>query len=164
MKEMTMEAASKSTAPKKYLIPGLILVVVALLIGFFAYRGAQKSGAPAEPQETTIISQDELEADYGLQVQLVAVTAVGGLVDVRLQIVDAGKAKALLEDQANFPSLLVGDDVVLQVSGDIAEQGIQFENGKSIYVLYPNAQSTVKSGDPVILQFGDLQVEAIPAK
>jgi hypothetical protein len=164
MKEMTVEATSNRTATRKYLAPAVILVLVALSIaGFLVYRSAQTSKAPVETPKT-IISQDQLEAQYGLQVQLVAATAAGGLVDLRLKIVDAAKAKALLDDQANFPSLLAGDGVVLQISGDVAEQEIQFEDGKSIFVLYPNAQNVVKPGEPVAIQFGDLQLEAIPAK
>jgi hypothetical protein len=164
MKEMTVKAASNKTPSRKYLIPALILVVVALLVGgFVAFRGGQASKALVETPKT-VISQDQLEANYGLKVQLVGVTAAGGLVDVRFKIVDAEKAKALLDDQGNYPSLLVGDDVVLQVSPDAAEQDIQFENDKSIFVIYSNAQGVVKPGEPVVIQFGDLQIEAIQAQ
>ena len=58
----------------------------------------------------------------------------------------------------------MGDDVVLRTAEDVAKQEIQFENGKSIFVLYPNNQNVVKSGDPVTIVFGDLQVEAIEAQ
>ena len=165
MKEMTVKATSDGTPVRKHLAPVLILAVVALVIGgFVVFRSGQTSRAPLETAKRTVISQDQLAAEYGLHVQLVAVTAAGGLVDVRLKIVDADKAKALLDDHANFPSLLVGDDVVLQVSPDAAEQDIQFENDKSIFVIYPNSQGVVKAGEPVVLQFGDLQVEAIQAQ
>jgi len=165
MKEMTVKATSNRTPARKYLVPALILAVVAIVIGgFVVFRGGQASKAPVETPKKTIITQDQLAANYGLKLQLVGVTAAGGLVDVRLKILDADKAKALLEDQANYPSLLVGDDVVLQVSPDAAEQDIQFENDKSIFVIYPNAQGVVKPGEPVIIQFGDLQVEPIPAQ
>jgi hypothetical protein len=58
----------------------------------------------------------------------------------------------------------VGNDLVLRTSQDAAEQDIQFENGKTIFLLYPNAQNIVKPGDPVNIVLGDLQVEAIQAK
>jgi len=92
------------------------------------------------------------------------VTAAGGLIDLRLQIVDAEKAKSFLKDPINFPALRLEDDVFLRVSEDVAKQGIQYENGKSIFVLYPNAQNVIKSGDPVTIVFGDLQLEATQAK
>jgi hypothetical protein len=164
MKEMTVkEAGANLRPPSKFLISAIILVVM-LLVGFFAYRGAQKSVAPVDSPQLTTLSQSALEEDYGLRVQLVAVTAAGGLVDLRLQIADAEKAWAFLEDSANFPALRVGNDVDLRVSEDIAKQGIQFEDGKSIFVLYPNTQNVLKSGDPVNIVFGNLQVESLPAQ
>lgn len=163
MKEMTVKPTSGALPVNKFLIPAIILVVV-LLVGFLAYRRAQKPEAPVESHQITTISQDTLAGDYGLRVQLVAVTAAGGLIDLRLQIVDAEKAKSFLKDPINFPALRLEDDVFLRVSEDVAKQGIQYENGKSIFLLYPNAQNVVKPGDPVTIVFGDLQVEAIKAQ
>jgi len=162
MKEMTAHATGDNTFLNKYLVPVLIGVVL-LLVGFLAYRGAQKPEASAGSPVITTLSQSALEEQVGLRVQLVAVTAVGGLVDLRLQIVDAEKAQAFLGDPVNFPALRAGNDVVLRTSDDGAEQDIQYENGKSIFFLFPNAQNAVKPGDPVTLVFGDLQVEPIPA-
>ena len=84
--------------------------------------------------------------------------------DLRLSILDGGKAKALLADQTNFPALLVGSGVVLRASQDLASQPINFDTDSHIFVLYPNSQSVVKPGDPVTIVFGDLQVEAIQTR
>ena len=147
---------------KSIVIAGFLVILAVLgIYGFITLRGGQT--APLQPKLVPI-TQSKLEEDYGLRVQLVAVTAAGGLVDVRMQIVDAEKVKAFLDDSTNFPTLHVGNDVVLQASEDVAKQGIQYENGKSIFLLYPNAQNVVKPGDPVTIVFGDLQVEAIKAQ
>jgi hypothetical protein len=140
----------------------LVLLIVLGLYGYNAFR-AFRTSSPQSGGVSTI-AQSALEENYGLRVQLVAVTAAGGLVDLRLQIVDAEKAKAFLADRTNFPTLRVGDSVVLRTSEDVATQEIQFENGKSIFVLFPNAGNTLKPGDPVNIVFGDLQLEAIQAK
>ena len=163
MKEITAKPASDNLLPHKFLISALILVAV-LLIGFLAYRGLQKPASPARSPQMTTLSQDALEENYGLRVQLLAVTAAGGLVDLRLQIADAEKAQAFLDDAANFPALRAGTDTVLRTAEDAAMQDIQFENGKSIFVLYPNTGNIIKSGDPVNIVLGDLQVEAITAQ
>ena len=110
------------------------------------------------------ITQATLEQKYGLHVQLVATTAAGGLIDVRLKIIDPQKARMLLGDQANFPALLVGNGVVIRVAEDIASQPIKFEKDAGIYVLYPNAGNLVQPGSAVTITFGELQVEPIPAK
>jgi len=146
----------------KYLLLAIILVIL-LALGLYSYNAFR---AASQPQQagTVTITQGVLEENYGLRVQLVAVTAAGGLVDLRLQIVDAEKAKALLEDSANLPALRVGDGVILRTSEAAAKQDIQFENGKSIFVMYPNSGDALKPGDPVNIIFGDLQLEAIQSK
>ena len=110
------------------------------------------------------ITQSALEENYGLRVQLIAVTAAGGLVDLRLQIVDAEKAKAFLDDRANFPTLRLENDVVLRSAEDIATQEIQFEEGQMIFILFPNAGNSLRPGDAVNIVLGNLQVEPIKAK
>mgnify|MGYP001339499088 CR=1 FL=1 len=147
---------------KPILVAGILVILVALIIyGLTTFRGGQT--APPPPPITTI-TQSELAEKYGLSVQLVAVTAAGGLIDVRLQIINSAKAKAFLSDQANFPTLHVGNDVVLRASEDIAAQTIEYKNGSSIFALYPNALDVVHTGDPVTIVFGDSQLEAIQAK
>jgi len=145
----------------KNLILAIILVIL-LALGLYGYNA---SGAfqPAHPG-TIKITQGALAEKYGLRVQLVAVTAAGGLVDLRLQIVDAEKAKAFLDDGANLPVLLVGDDVVLHTSEGAAAQDLQFEDGKSIFAMYPNTGNALKPGDQVQIIFGDVQLEPIQSK
>ena len=141
----------------------LILVILAA-IGLSVYSAYRAAQTQALPPLAAVISQQELGEKYGLGVNLVAVTAAGGMVDLRLRINDSEKAKALLDNQANFPVLRAGNGVLLQASQDIASQTIQYENGGVIFALYPNAQSAVKPGDPVSIVFGDVQVEAIQAR
>jgi apolipoprotein N-acyltransferase len=145
----------------KPLLAAIILVIL-LALGLYGYNAFR---AFQPPQAGTVtITQSALEEDYGLRVQLVAVTAAGGLVDLRLQIMDAEKAEAFLKDSANIPALRVGNDVVLRTSMDTAEQDIQFDDGKSIFVMFPNTENILKPGDPVNIIFGDLQLETIQSK
>jgi len=157
-KTKTMERRFSSNKP---LMLAIILIVL-LALGLYGYNAFRTFQAPQAGSVT--ITQNTLQENYGLRVQLVAVTAAGGLVDLRLQILDAEKAKAFLDDHANFPALRTGEDVILRTSEDAAAQDIQFENGKSIFVMYPNAGNTLKPGDPVNIIFGDLQLETIQSK
>jgi hypothetical protein len=151
----------RQLSSNKYLLLAIILVIV-LAVGFYGYNAFRAS--QSSHVGTTTITQSALEENYGLRVQLLAVTAAGGLVDLRFQIVDADKAQAFLDDPENIPALLVGEDVVLQTSLDAAQQDIQYENGKSIFVMYPNLGNVLNSGDPATIIFGDLQLETIQAK
>ena len=165
MKEMTGNAVTDRPRRKKYLILVIMALAVVFLIGFLAARGAQKSEAVVNPSGMTSLSQSVLEEKYGLHVNLVAVTAAGGLVDLRLKIVDGEKAKSLLQDPSHFPALWIADgDVALVVPEETRSQAIKFENDGNLFVMFPNARGMVKPGTPVIIRFGDTQVEPIPAK
>jgi hypothetical protein len=164
MKEMTANAVTDRPRQKKYLILAMALVVV-ILIGFLAVRGMQKSDVAVNLSGMTTLSQSMLEEKYGLHVNLVAVTAAGGLVDLRLKIVEGEKAKLLLQDPSHFPSLwIVNGDVTLVVPEETRSQAIKFENDGNLFVMFPNTRGLVKPGTPVIIRFGDTQVEPIPAK
>ena len=164
MKEMTANVATGRPHLTRYLILGIILAVV-ILIGFLAVRGTQKSDAVVNLSGMTTLSQSVLEEKYGLRVNLVAVTAAGGLVDLRLKIVEGEKAKLLLQDPSHFPSLWIANgDATLVVPEETRSQAIKFENGGNLFVMFPNARGMVKPGTPVIIRFGDTQVEPIPAK
>ena len=85
------------------------------------------------------MSASLLEERYGLRVNLIGVTAAGGLVDLRLKVLDAEKAKSLLKDAANFPKLTVtGSDVTLLAAEDSQAQAANLEDGRLLVILYPN--------------------------
>jgi hypothetical protein len=161
MIEAKTKSMRSSFSLNKYLLFAIIMVIL-LAFGFYDYNTSQRFNTPQAV--VTTITQSNLEKNYGLRVQLLAVTAAGGFVDLRLQIVDASKAQALLKDNANLPALKISDDVVLRTSEDAAEQDIQFENGKSIFVMYANSGNILKPGDPVNIIFGNLQLETINSK
>ena len=147
--------------PNKYILPVLVLIVL-LAAGFFFLKSTQQR--PSRPSET-FVSAQALEEQYGLRVNLVAVTAAGGMVDLRLKLIDGEKAKLLLQDKKNFPSLYVPDaDVTLQVPQETKDQEIEFKDDSSIFLMFPNAASVVKRGAPVTVKFGDITLETIEAK
>lgn len=162
MQSIKARAVPSQTRSNKLLILVVVFVVLGA-IGLVSYLAFNQTKLQSPPQAAQVVSVGKLGEQYGLGVNLIAVTAVGGMVDLRLEIIDAEKAKTFLEDKANFPKLQVEDNV-LQISEDIASQPIEFENGKSIFVLYPNAQNAVKPGDLVTILFGDIQTEAIQSK
>lgn len=147
----------------KFFMIALILVILAV-IGSGAYIAFKATQVQPLPQAERILSQQTLAEQYGLGVNLIAVTFAGGMLDLRLKIIDGEKAKVLLDDPLNFPVLRADNGVVLRTSEDIARQEIKFENGSNLFILYPNAQNVFKPGDPVTIVFGDIQVEPIPAK
>jgi hypothetical protein len=98
-----------------------------------------------------------LEEQYGVQVSLVAVTALNGIVDVRLKVLDVDRAKQLFK---NHGALLVGDTLILPPH----MHGHTLKQGKPYIVFYPNQQHLVQTGTRVSLVFGDMRSEPIAAQ
>jgi hypothetical protein len=151
----------RSRWPKVALLSSAIVAIFALLL---AYQSSANRSATAAPA-INAIPTSVLEERYGLRVNLIAVTAAGGLVDVRLKVLDAEKAKALLKIPQNFPALKVGSsDVMLTASEDSRAQVDSLKDGGLIMILFPNRGSAVNSGSAVNLTFGDMQLESIAAR
>jgi len=139
----------------------VVLVIIAIYINT-AYKASQPASLP---EGMVTISQRALEEQYGLRVNLVAITAAGGMVDLRLKILDGEKAQMLLQDNKNFPALYVGDgDITLNAPEDAKFQEIKFEDGGNLFLMFPNSGSAVRRGTAINVLFGDIALEPIPAK
>ena len=139
-----------------------IIVLIALAAGLFWYSARQ---TPAVLTPTAQISQSVLSEKYGLRVSLLAVTAAGGMVDVRLKVLDGEKAKLLLLDKQNFPVLTAGaNGARLNASDDSKAQEIKLDSDNNLFFIYPNAGNLVRTGTPVTILFGNTALEAIAAK
>jgi hypothetical protein len=104
-----------------------------------------------------------LETQAGVQIVHVGPTAAGGLVDVRLKVLDAAKASALLADPANTPSLVVADKPPLMASHH-ALKGARFSDGQVIFILLPNVRGAVQAGVPVTIAMGPVRLGPVTAQ
>ncbi len=159
MKTITM---SSQTRANKSLPFAIILTAIIGLVLIFGISLARPQKAAADLPAP--ISLKTLEQQYGLRVNLVAVTAAGGMVDLRIKIVDAAKAKTLLQDKNNFPALRTDKGLVLTADKDTQSQGIKVEDNGDIFLLFSNRGNVVKQGSPVTVVFGSVSTEAIPAR
>lgn len=150
---------------KKYVIIAIVLIG-SVGLGLGINRLFNQSGTNASPQKpTSTITQATLEEQYGIHVYLIAVTANGGMVDVRLNFVDAEKAKSLLETSDFSPHLLVTDsNVILEPSKNERDQEVKFRENNNFFLLYPNSKDAVKSGSSVRIVFGSIQTKPISVK
>ena len=161
---MNTNLQAKGTRRIMYLAPVALLVV--LLLAFFAYRSWFSGPTTAAPADAQWISQAVLEEQYGVRINLIAVTAAGGLVDMRLKIVDAEKARLLVQESNDVPKLYIGDDEALLTGPeDAADQLLStLEDDGSIFLMYPNVAGVLAPGKLVTVQFGDIWLEPIPAQ
>lgn len=143
----------------------IFLAIILVIIGIGSWIVFNNDRAQPEPPIiSTRISENTLESQYGMRVLLVAVTGAGGFVDVRIKILDGEKAKTLLGEANNFPAVLAANNVVLNAPADTKSQEIQYDDGGTMFILYPNSGNSVARGTPVNILFGDVAVEAIKAK
>ena len=111
-----------------------------------------------------IVSADALESTYGIRVTLVAVTAEGGLVDVRFTVTDRTKAAEVLAEHAAMPALFVeGSGAVLSTSHPMAHKVVLVQNG-TYFLLYPNSAGAVQPGTPVSIVVDGVRLAAITAQ
>jgi hypothetical protein len=139
----------------------LLVLLCLLLVGAYLINARQNPEVSPLPKGTVTISQAVLEEKYGLRVSLVAVTAAGGFVDLRLKILDGEKARSLLQDKDNLPSLFADNAVRLHVPAEVKEAEFRFERNSSLFFMVPNTGSTVQQGDKVRIIFGNLALEPI---
>jgi hypothetical protein len=147
-----------------------VLAVIALLIGGGWYYYQQHNPVPSSPivgqTPTNYITNDQLEAQYGVRVTLIAVTAVGGIVDFRYKVSDPVKAATLLHDPANAPTLTAIDSGLTlsgtQMSRHHKQMGMK--RGAVPFTFFPNVRGAVKPGVPVSVAFGKIKVEPIVAQ
>jgi hypothetical protein len=138
-----------------------VLLLAAALAVFLAYN-AWLSIRPAPA--AAAITTSELQERYGIHVNLLGVTAAGGMVDLRLKMVDGEKAAALLDEPANFPVLVTDNGTVLKAATDSQVLRGVLGDGGNLFLLFPNSRNAVHPGMKVMIRFGDFLVGPIDAR
>lgn len=104
------------------------------------------------------IGPQALEDRFGIRIVLITVTAGGGLVDLRYQVVDAEKAPLIWETE-NLPVLIAEDSgTTLRVPPPRARPD-KIEAGHVYFLLVPNAEGAIRPGTRVTLVFDNVRVE-----
>lgn len=142
-------------------------VTLTLMAGASIAQGvAAAASAPTTPAKSTPHSwpaPTALEVQTGVQIAQIGVAAQGGLVDVRLKVLDAAKAKALFGNPANSPMLIAGDQPPLHPPHH-ALKGARFAAGQVFYILYPNSRGAVKPGVDVMVAIGTTRLGPVKAQ
>lgn len=137
-------------------------VLAALALLALAPSGAAAPRAKGTGRPTAI-SVQALQERYGLEVSRLALVAGGGVVDLRLRVVDREKARALLADHRP-PRLLVGPKREA-LEPPAHGPGIHaLARTGAAYVLFANSGDRVKRGATVAIALGELRVERVPVE
>ena len=135
---------------------GKFLLVAAALVGWSLRARDAREWVPG-----TMPNSAEMEEKFGVRFSFLAVTADGGMVELRYRVVDEGKAANFGHYSETAP-MLVSED-----SGKIVDVTImglhnhRVEPGRTYYVLYRNTSSAIQSGRPVTIVVGDIKLEHV---
>jgi hypothetical protein len=146
----------------RWIAGGLVTI---MLVGG-AVAGLRWFGRDADIRDgTTLVTADGLAARYGIDITMVGVTAAGGLLDFRYQVVDPDKANAVIHDLDLYPVFVVEDTgQTLALRSLPHSHGTTLELGGSYYFLLPNANNAVHPGDPLTVVIGDARLEHVVAQ
>jgi hypothetical protein len=157
---------------RKILTITLLLLAPGAAFAAFA-RAAQEPVTPAPAEHmsmpdkagaTAPISQSVLAEKYGIQILRIAVTAGGGMVDLRIKVLDPEKARHVFKDPHRMPTLAADDSGLTLNAPQHMVGNIRLQKDAAGFILYPNARSAVKAGTPVSVVFGDVKVEPVKAQ
>ncbi|MEA2716958.1 MAG: hypothetical protein QOI99_1275 [Actinomycetota bacterium] len=153
--------AKSRRRPRPWAIALFSVIVVPLVIAL----GLTTFGNPvSDPNAAKVIDAKTMEADYGIRVDLVAVTASGGLVDLRFTVIDEQKAKALFHDVATMPALLVeSKNAVLRTTKGM-NHNLSLLSGGRYFLLFSNAGGVVQAGTPVSVVIDGVRLQPTAAE
>jgi len=154
------DARPSAFAILRLFIPTVLLLA---LIGLVAFQQLDLSPA-AKDVDTRIPISEAIEEKFGIRFTYLAVTANGGMVDLRYRVVDAEKAKNFGHDSETAPML------VAEKSGETLETTImgfhnhRVEPNHVYYVLYRNTGNAVRPGEKVTIAIGNLTLSHVLAR
>ncbi len=139
------------------LVGAAILVTAAVWLALSYYQG----GTGVNKQG---LSPEQFEAETGIRVTLIAVTAGGGMVDFRIKVLDPEKASQLFADPENKPILITEDGETKLSPPSEMEFDADLEAGRVYFTLYGNPDQVIKRGSPVTVIIGDYRLEPVIAQ
>jgi hypothetical protein len=144
-------------------MPYLAALGALLALGLLTFAlSAAPRPAPLDSLSEVLPAQvAAMQNTWGIRITNVAITANGGLIDLRFQVINPDKALGVL-DPGDFPVLI--DDTtgkVLDKGGAHSGHAKSFKAGRTYYFLYQNNGSLLKTGSRITIQVGDVKLEHV---
>jgi hypothetical protein len=145
--------AQSNSRIKWVFIISITAVLFLALGGGFAYRAIARSRQvtqEAEKQQKTI---DAIADRLGIRITKVVVTADGGLVDLRYQVIDPDKAVFLFDNLDVVPKVIAENGEVIHLESLPHRHDVY--PGLAYFILYRNSKNSVQPGSQVTVVVGD---------
>src|SRR3990172_2056720 len=104
---------------------------------------------PEEEQEQELISQSAFETATGVRIVRVALTAGGGMIDLRYQVIDPQKA-LIIHDEGNFPAIVdEASGAIINTPWMNHSHSGEYQAGVTYYTLMMNSGGVLSRGSKV---------------
>jgi hypothetical protein len=154
-------AATTTTAPpvRRAGVPRLFSL--ALLLGLAALATWMIASQLGGGSPTASASSAAFEEQSGVRIMRVVLTAGGGVIDVRFQVIDPSKAAELHEPNGRLRILDEGSGRRLATPFHFHAGGAEYKAGIVYYELLNNSGGTVDRGDRVSVVIGAARLEHV---
>jgi len=133
-----------------------IIIIGLLALALISRPASAGSIAHVDPAQAAAI-QDV----WGIRITSLAVTAAGGFVDLRFQVIDPDKALAV-HDVDSLPVLIdASTGLVFDKGGSHAAHQDTMRAGATYYLLYQNTGGQLQPGSRVSIQIGDVRLDNV---
>jgi hypothetical protein len=153
----TTSADAAARAPRRWRTRRWVALgaaVAALLLVWGPWRGV------ADVRDgTTAVSRQEMAARHGIDVNLVAVTAAGGLIELRMQVTDPDRADLVVNDPDQRPVLVSEETGETLAMAAPPHHRDELQLGRQYFFLLANAHDALHEGAEVTLVVGDSRLE-----
>jgi len=143
---------------KSIVLPALVILLA--VGGYFGYRvwdAAQKAREAARILQMQEQAAAAIADRVGVRVTQVMVTADGGLVDLRYEVIDSDKAIFLFDDLTVVPRLIAKDGTEIALV-DLPHRH-SVEPGLSYFILYRNIEGAIEPADEVTVVVDNVHLE-----
>jgi hypothetical protein len=149
-------------ATGRYSLPGLFsVIVVSLAVPAFA------SGGDASPGVMSLdASSPRLAEEWGIEVVAVRLTGVNRFLDFRYRVIDADRAKPLFGPKVKPTLIDSTSGYTLKVPvppklGPMKSTRGEAYAGRQYFVFFANPGGSVKAGNEVAVDFGELTISGL---
>lgn len=162
----TLLEVATDPAPKRPRRRRWVAIVLAALL--LAGTGAARAWWPEQKADvragTTLVTAEGMAARYGIDVNLIGVSAAGGLIEFRYKVVDPDKASAMIHDAKLLPIVVVEDSGATMVIPRPHKHATELQLGGTYFFMFANSHNAIHKGTLVTLVMGDARLEHIVAQ
>ena len=142
---------------------GVLALPIAVAAGI-TFTTAGPGHSDSNAASARVVSAADLETEYGIKVNLVGVSAGGGMIDLRFTVTDKDKATHILHDATVMPELLVEPSGTVIHAPTGMRHKVTILDGGNYFILYPNPGGAIQAGTQVSVVIDSVRLAPLGAQ